>query len=184
MPEREHLLLYASRDGQTERIAVAIADCMKEAGLSVQLQNLEGMKKAFRPEGYKSVLIGAPIRYGYHLRSARDFIATHTDWLGTVPGGFFSVNLTARKPEKNTPETNLYMKKFLRKSPWQPSYQGVIAGSLLYSRYPWYDRVMIQLIMKITGGNTDASKDIEYTDWDSVHRFAKGYIDYLHQNDV
>ena len=38
---------------------------------------------------------------------------------------------------------------------------GVFAGALLYPRYKWIDRVMIQLIMKITNGETDTTKEIE-----------------------
>ena len=49
----------------------------------------------------------------------------------------------------------------------------MFAGALLYPRYKWIDRVMIQLIMKITGGETDATKEIEYTNWGKVKAFAE-----------
>jgi menaquinone-dependent protoporphyrinogen oxidase len=48
----------------------------------------------------------------------------------------------------------------------------VFAGALLYSKYGFVDKFMIRLIMKITGGETDTSKDIEYTDWHKVDDFA------------
>ncbi len=32
---------------------------------------------------------------------------------------------------------------------------------------------MIQLIMKITGGETDSTKEIEYTDWGKVKAFVE-----------
>ncbi|WP_281648395.1 menaquinone-dependent protoporphyrinogen IX dehydrogenase [Parendozoicomonas sp. Alg238-R29] len=177
-----HLVLYASHDGQTARIAKAIFDDMESAGLNVQLENLDALPSEFSLSGFDSVLVGAPIRYGYHLPVACQFIDDHKDILKSMKGGFFSINLTARKPEKQDPLTNRYMQKFLKKSPWQPEYLGVLAGSLLYSRYGWFDRFMIQLIMKITGGNTDASKDIEYTSWARVKTFAQGYIDYLNSS--
>jgi menaquinone-dependent protoporphyrinogen IX oxidase len=41
----------------------------------------------------------------------------------------------------------------------------VFAGALRYPRYRWYDRFMIRLIMKMTGGETDTSKEVVYTDW-------------------
>lgn len=31
---------------------------------------------------------------------------------------------------------------------------------------------MIQFIMRITGGETDTSKEVEYTDWQKVEAFA------------
>jgi menaquinone-dependent protoporphyrinogen oxidase len=32
---------------------------------------------------------------------------------------------------------------------------------------------MIQLIMRMTGGETDTSKEVEYTDWQQVAKFAQ-----------
>lgn len=64
------------------------------------------------------------------------------------------------------------MRKFLDKTPWKPTLTGVFAGALFYPRYKWIDRVMIQLIMKMTKGETDPTKEIEYTDWNKVSEFA------------
>ena len=179
-----HLILYASHDGQTALIAKAIAKVMSSEGLDVILWSLDEQGGNVDLPCFDSILVGAPIRYGSHLPQARAFIDKNQNELKAMAGGFFSVNLTARKPEKRNPHTNRYMQKFLSKSPWQPEYLGVLAGSLQYSRYKWFDRIMIQLIMKITGGNTDASKDIEYTSWDRVDAFAKGYTAYLRQRTV
>ncbi|WP_368073587.1 flavodoxin domain-containing protein, partial [Vibrio cholerae] len=44
---------------------------------------------------------------------------------------------------------------FLKKSPWQPERIAVFAGALYYPRYRWFDKMMIRLIMTLTGGETD-----------------------------
>lgn len=84
----------------------------------------------------------------------------------------YSVNLVARKPEKRTPQTNSYARKFLMNSQWRPDRCAVIAGALRYPRYRWYDRFMIKLIMKMSGGETDTRKEVVYTDWEQVANFA------------
>ncbi|WP_329602019.1 menaquinone-dependent protoporphyrinogen IX dehydrogenase [Sansalvadorimonas verongulae] len=179
-----HLILYASHDGQTASIARAISKTMSAEGLDITLSNIEEKEDSVTLSDFDSVLIGSPIRYGHHLPAARKFIENHQSFLNAVESGFFSVNLTARKPEKQDPDTNRYMQRFLKTCPWKPGYLGVLAGSLQYSRYRWFDRVMIQLIMKITGGSTDASKDIEFTSWQRVEAFAKGYAEYLHSKSI
>ncbi len=40
----------------------------------------------------------------------------------------YSVNTVARKPEKRTPQTNSYARKFLMSSQWRPDRCAVIAG--------------------------------------------------------
>jgi menaquinone-dependent protoporphyrinogen oxidase len=82
------------------------------------------------------------------------------------------VNLVARKPEKNTPETNPYMRAFLAKVPWRPTLVGVFGGDLDYQRYGAFDRNVIRFIMWLTKGPTDPQTKIEYTNWDEVERFA------------
>ena len=55
------------------------------------------------------------------------------------------------------------------------------AGALKYSVYgPIKRRVMI-VFVGLGGGNTDTSKDYEYTDWNAVERFADAYAQRLKQ---
>ena len=67
------------------------------------------------------------------------------------------------------------MAKFDQLSQWHPRLKGVFAGALLYSRYNWWQTLLIQLIMKMTGGSTDKSKDIELTDWSKVEAFSNDF---------
>lgn len=165
------LLIYSTHDGQTLKICQHLATTMQATGKTVRLASLaecDGLDL----EKYATVVIGASIRYGHLNKALYRFIEQNKTILEQRENGFFCVNLTARKPDKNTPETNAYMKKFLELSPWQPQQQAVFAGALLYSQYGFFDKFMIRLIMKITGGETDTSKDIEYTDWQKVEAFA------------
>jgi menaquinone-dependent protoporphyrinogen oxidase len=86
---------------------------------------------------------------------------------------FFSVNVVARKPKKNTPETNPYLQKFLRQITWKPKRLAVFAGKIEYQKYRFQDRLMIRLIMWITKGPTDPKTNIEFTDWNQVDGFGK-----------
>jgi menaquinone-dependent protoporphyrinogen oxidase len=166
------LVLYSSRDGQTRKIV----DVMLEeiSGCEVVMHDLHTLPMCNLSK-YAKVLIGASIRYGNFHPSLLSFIHAHHEQLEVANAAFFCVNLTARKPEKQTPQTNAYMKKFLRLSPWKPKTLGVFAGALQYSRYNWWQTRIIQLIMKITGGSTDTSKDLEFTDWDKVRGFAREF---------
>jgi menaquinone-dependent protoporphyrinogen oxidase len=79
----------------------------------------------------------------------------------------------ARKPEKNQPQTNPYLIKFLRQISWKPKLLGVFAGKLNYPSYGFFDRQMIRFIMLMTKGPTDPKAVIEFTDWQQVETFAR-----------
>jgi menaquinone-dependent protoporphyrinogen oxidase len=167
------LVLYSTRDGQTHAIASYIASCMKEKAECDVIDLTHGERVNLAQ--YDQVLIGASIRYGHFNAVLDKFIKRNVDQLNNMPSAFFCVNLTARKPEKRTPQTNPYVRKFLLATPWQPALCGVFAGALRYPRYRWIDKVMIQLIMRMTGGETDTSKEVEYTDWEQVKKFAEDF---------
>lgn len=165
------LILFSTRDGQTREIASYIASELKELGVESDVINLH-RNADIGWDNYDRVIIGASIRYGHFHSSVDAFVKKHQKALNSMPSAFFSVNLVARKAEKRTPQTNSYTRKFLLASPWKPDHCAVFAGALRYPRYGWLDRAMIRLIMKMTGGETDVRKEVVYTDWQQVARFA------------
>ena len=167
------LFLYATREGQTRLICEHMAEAMRTQGMRCTLLDLEHPSAAESLTTAHQVVLGASIRYGHFHPAVDRFVKKHLAALQALPGAFFSVNLVARKPEKRTPQTNSYTRKFLLNSPWQPQSCAVFAGALRYPRYSWYDRFMIRLIMKMTGGETDTRKEVVYTDWQQVSRFAR-----------
>ncbi|MGB9095251.1 menaquinone-dependent protoporphyrinogen IX dehydrogenase [Erwinia sp.] len=164
------LILFSSREGQTREIAAYIANQLKEQQ-ECEVLNIQHATSVDWSK-YDRVLIGASIHYGHFHPAVTKFVKQNLAQIKERPSGFFSVNLTARKAEKRTPQTNAYTRKFLLQSPWQPDCCAVFAGALRYPRYGFFDRFMIRLIMRMTGGETDVSKEVEYTDWAQVGRFA------------
>nr|WP_318384863.1 menaquinone-dependent protoporphyrinogen IX dehydrogenase [uncultured Enterobacter sp.] len=166
------LILFSTRDGQTREIASFLASELNELGVYADVVNLNRAEE-IAWASYDRVVIGASIRYGHFHPALDRFVKKHLQALNTLPSAFYSVNLVARKPEKSSPQTNSYTRKFLIASPWQPDHCAVFAGALRYPRYRWFDRLMIRLIMKMTQGETDTSKEVVYTDWDQVASFAR-----------
>ena len=166
------LLLYSGVYGHTRRVSERMKTTLEGRGHEV---SLVPVAEGADPAAFDAVLIGAAIRNGKHNRAVLDFIDRHKATLDAKPSGFFSINLVARKPHKNTPETNPYTKAFVAKSPWQPKLLGVFGGDLDYQRYSAFDRNVIRFIMWLTKGPTDPSTKAEYTDWDEVDRFAERF---------
>ena len=163
-------ILYSTVDGQTLKICTIIKEVLVEKGNTVELFSIEDFDK--KVTDFDKFIIGASIRYGKHNPKILEFINKNKADLNKTENAFFSVNLVARKPEKATPETNPYFIKFINEIDWIPNLSAVFAGKLDYQKYPFTDRLMIQLIMWMTKGPTDPKTKIEYTDWDKVKEFA------------
>jgi menaquinone-dependent protoporphyrinogen oxidase len=166
------LIAYATTDGHTRKICERLKQVMVGLGHQVTV-DLLSEADALDLQGFDRVVIGASIRYGHHQPIVAEFIARHQALLEERPSAFFSVNIVARKPNKNTPETNPYCRKFLKSIAWQPRLTAVFAGKLDYPSYGFVDRQMIRLIMLITKGPTDPNAVVEFTDWARVEAFGR-----------
>ncbi len=166
-------LFYATRDGQSRRIAERIADRLTERGISALPHDLAGA--AVTPSSLAAarlVVVVAAVRYGRPLPEADRFLAGYQTLRDPPQLVLLSVNLTARKQGKDTVEGNAYLRKSITKHRLAPVFALAIAGSLDYSRYGWLDRQLIRFIMKLTGGPTDPTACIDFTPWDVVDDVA------------
>ena len=55
----------------------------------------------------------------------------------------------------------------------------VVAGALAYTRYNRLTRWAMKRIVTKAHGDTDTSRDYEYTDWNDVRRFAGEFAETL-----
>lgn len=162
-------VVYASHDGQAERIAIRIGARLRESGAPVEITRLD--PTGTPPTDAALVVLVGAIRYGFHLGPVRRF-ARAWGHRTTPPLAVVSVCLTARKPNRRTATDNPYLRAFLARHGLKPAASVAVAGKLDYPRYAWYDRLMIRLIMAMTRGPTDPTAVIEYTDWGQVDAFA------------
>lgn len=166
------IIAYSTVDGHTRHICERIADAVGQRDHEVELAAIDD-GPAIDLAAFDKIVIGASIRYGKHRPQVTELINTNQDVLESKPSAFFSVNVVARKPGKNTPETNPYLQKFLRRISWQPKNLAVFAGKIDYPRYDFLDRLAIRFIMWMTKGPTDPTAVVEFTDWDKVDEFAR-----------
>jgi len=165
------LIIYSSTDGHTKTICERIIDSSNDKDKVKILPLREATKTDLSV--FNKIIIGASIRYGRHSNELYKFIKLNKSTLDQKKSVFFSVNVVARKPEKNNPDTNPYIKKFLKISKWTPKKIGVFAGKVDYPKYGFFDKYIIKLIMFITKGPTDTSQSFEFTDWAKVDDFAR-----------
>lgn len=170
------LIIYSTTDGHTKEICMRLKQHVTELNNEVTLISIDDSNP---PDlnAFDKIVIGASIRYGKHSRQTYEFIKENQRVLETKANAFFSVNVVARKPEKSKPETNPYLKKFLKQISWEPRNLAVFAGKLVYKKYTFWDRSIIRFIMWMTKGPTDPQTNIDFTDWSQVEAFGKTISD-------
>lgn len=171
-------LFYATRDGQSRRIAERIAEHLAGQTIIVHPKDL-GAETPSEPllESADLIVLVTAIRYGKILPEALGFLAAYQRLQKKPKLVFLVVNLTSRKPGKETPEGSVYIRKAIKKYELAPAFARAIPGRLDYQRYTWRDRQLIRFIMFLTKGPTDLRTNIEYTPWDVVDDIAAKIAD-------
>ena len=165
------LILYSTTDGHTLTISKRIANYLKTNSNISVIPLINCTKDDLNNN--EVIIIGASIRYGKHNPKVKEFIENNLMILENKNNAFFTVNVVARKENKNQPETNPYLIKFLKSITWKPDIVDVFAGRIDYPSLNFCDKQMIRLIMYITKGPTDLKKTYEFTDWNRVESFAQ-----------
>ena len=160
------LILYSTVDGHAKHICEYAQEKLKNSK-EITIASLDD-DSVQELNDFDEVLLGASVRYGFHRKNVYEFVREHKDELLKKKTAFFSLNLTARKPEKASPETNPYIVKFLKKVDWEPDLKSVFAGRLDYPSLNCPNRLAILLIMAITNGPKDLSKVHDFTNWNKV----------------
>lgn len=166
-------LYYATHDGQARKIATHIAERLGSRGIAVTPRDLAARQPS-PAELAQAPLVAAvlSVRYGRHLPEGVAFVDTFRRLHRPPPLALASVNLTARKPGKDTAEGSAYLRKLIARYGLKPAMATAFAGKLDYPRYSFADRNIIRFIMLLTGGPTEPTAVIEFTDWMKVDAFA------------
>ncbi len=166
------LVLYASVEGQTERIAQRIAGLLREAGHAVRLQRAGA---ALDLADCEALVVGASVHYGHHPRALARALRQRAAQLAGKPGAFFSVSLSGGGPGAKPAAAKRYLERFLKRARWQPHHAASFGGALVYSQYGWFKRLLVLGFVAAAGGDTETSRDYEYTDYEAVAAFAAAF---------
>lgn len=169
------LVAYATGEGQTAKVAERLVDHLVEQGHTADARAVDQMAGTVDFDPYDGVLVGASIHMGKHQGTVRTFASEHRDALAARPSGFFEVCLSAAGDEERQADAARYVEEFVDETGWDPDVIGIFGGALRYSKYGFIKRRLMRRIAAEATGDTDTSRDYEYTDWDDVDRFATDF---------
>jgi menaquinone-dependent protoporphyrinogen oxidase len=178
------LVAYATGEGQTARIADRLAEQFGAGGHDVTLEPVTEADPPIEPGDFDAVVIGASIHVGKHQAHLLEFVRGHRDALAERPAAFFQVSLSAASTDGDRiAEAEGYIRDFREQTGWEPDLIGNFAGALRYSAYGFFKRLLMRFIARKATGDTDPSRDYEYTDWEDVERFGDAILGRIEATD-
>ncbi|HET7791006.1 MAG TPA: flavodoxin domain-containing protein [Gemmatimonadales bacterium] len=168
------LIVYGTTDGHTAKIAEVLARTLKNECGQVAVVDAKDAGGLF-PDPYDAVIVAASIHAGGYQRKVRRWVRRHAPVLNDKASAFISVCLGVLQKDRPAVqrEVGRIMDEFLDQAGWRPGTRKTVAGALPYTRYSWFKRWVMRRIAAKVGGDTDTSRDYEYTDWDDLRTFAR-----------
>ena len=122
------------------------------------------------------MIVGAGVRYGSYTSVVERVVREHFAHVVQRPNAFFSVSLSGGGPGAKPAEAARYIDKFSEHTQWHPHVTASFGGALLYSRYNFFIRWLMKQIVGAAGGDTDTSRDYEYTDWARLRTDVEAFL--------
>ena len=169
-------ILYGTTDGQTRKIAEAIAATLREEHCVVDVVDAAAVSPDHTPRGYDGVIVAASVHAGGYQKTVMRWVRAHAAALNRTPSAFVSVCLAVleQRPEAHR-ELAAIVERFFHRSGWRPTVTKLVAGALPYTRYGWLKKWVMKRIVAKAGGDTDTTRDYEYTDWTDLSAFARDF---------
>lgn len=175
-------VFFATREGQTAKIAEHIAVDLRAHGMAVDVLNVKQPSVQVDWSDYKVAFVAASVHAEHHEREMIEFVRTHRAHLDEVGAVFISVtmsqagaedpNATAERRRTSTADAQRMIDVFIKETGWKPERCLPVAGALMYTRYNFLIRFVMKRISRKQGGPTDTSRDYEFTDWPGLDRFV------------
>ena len=175
-------VFFATREGQTRKIAERLAADLRAHGMDVDLRDVRTLRTPIDWSSYRTACLAASVHAGRHEREMIEFARTNRQELQRLGAVFLSVTLseagaedrqaTAEQRERAAADAKRMIDVFVEQTGWRPARSLPVAGALAYTQYNFLVRFFMKRIARAQGAPTDTSHDYEFTDWAAVDRFA------------
>jgi menaquinone-dependent protoporphyrinogen oxidase len=156
------LVAYATKYGSTRQVAEAVAETLRDTGLTVDLQPMREVRSL---EGYGAVVMGAALYMFRWHKDARRFLSRHRKVLEKRPVAVFAPGpVHDPHDEQEWQNSRAQLDKELAKYSWfVPETVELFGGK--------FDPAKLGFPINKLAGNEPAS---DIRDWDAIHAWADG----------
>ena len=174
-------VFYATREGHTRKIADRIAEDLRRHGIDTDVMNVRDIEEVSWGL-YSAACVAASVHIGKHEPEMVAFVKRYRTQLSRLGAAFVSVTLSEAGAEdpnrleadrrRAADDVKRMIDLFLKDTGWRPARTLPVAGSLAYTKYNIFVRLLMKRIARKEGAPTDTSRDHELTNWPALDRFV------------
>ncbi|MDW3224733.1 MAG: flavodoxin domain-containing protein [Paracoccaceae bacterium] len=170
------LIIYATVEGQTGKIARAVESQLKDLGQEVTVADTAERTAQVSFEGVKKVILAACVHERRHPQTFEVFLSAHREDLAKCDTLLLSVSLSAAF-EECLEEAEEYVTELKMRTKFAPTAELLVAGAVRSHHYDYYAMQVLRHVV-LRGKEYDPSVDEqEFTDWDALAQKVARFIE-------
>jgi len=162
------LMLYATTEGQTRKIAEFVAAKLKSYGDTVALHDATAAD-GIDLRDFDAAILAASLHAGHYQQPLIHFARANSTWLNQLPSAFISVSLSAAGTDpEELKGIATCAGLFLNETGWTNAEVHHVAGAFRFAEYDYFKRWVMKLIAWEKSVKVEPGKDLELTNWDKL----------------
>jgi menaquinone-dependent protoporphyrinogen oxidase len=162
------LILFASTEGQTAKIARRCLETLAELGHSVALvhaRDADGLEVS----SFDAALVAGSVHLGQYQAELVTAVSDHAAALGERANLFLSVSLAAAGDDPDDWKgLQDCVDRFSSETGWTPDRTEHIAGAFKFTQYDFFRYWAMRWIESRRDTTRQVGQDREYTDWEAL----------------
>lgn len=168
-------ILYATVEGQTEKIARYAADHLREQGHTVTLVSLRDGASSVDLDEADAVILAASVHERRHPEDFEVFVAGQRSALADKRTLFLSVSLSAAFPEGQE-DAEDYVTEMEMRTRFKADRHALVAGAVKIGKYDYFAQQVVRFVV-LRGRDVDIQKgENEFTDWDALSNTLDEFV--------
>jgi menaquinone-dependent protoporphyrinogen oxidase len=173
---QRYLVAFASREGQTEKIAHHVARRVEDDGSLVRLIDIRANESEAGADEYDAMLIAGSVHVGRFDPELAAFITRHIAALRRCPSAFLPVSLSAASQDESEKSAiDEIAQGYIAELGWVPDAVHHVAGAVHDRKLNALERTVLHAIVDSKGVERQPSGDTELTDWAELDAFVRSF---------
>lgn len=160
------LIIYASIEGQTSKIAQFVEEELRKDGHDVVMVDAQS-SDAFSFDGVDKVILAAPVHERRHPKLFEALIVAQQDQLAARDTLLLSVSMSAAFPEGRE-EAQEYVTELKMRTGFEPKAEMLVAGAIRTSEYDYFATQVLQHVVMRDRDYDASAGEHEFTDWTAL----------------
>jgi menaquinone-dependent protoporphyrinogen oxidase len=169
------LIIYATVEGQTGKVAKAAADHVRAAGMEPVLFDASDELAPLSFEGVTHVILAAPVHERRHPRSFETLLAASREDLAARKVLMLSISLSAAFPDAME-DAQDYLVEMKMRTGLAPDAEALVAGAIQAASYDWFETQVLR--HNVLSGRSFDPEDgpHDFTDWDALAKTVRDFL--------